>query len=337
LDCRLSLRFGEPDAGQHHLGVIRHTTHGGGPSRRDGTPELRVRLARTPADAFVEAWTTDRPVESGQRGGVVYGHDGEHAFCATRVAPAARYAPGTRAAYLQAFEVLADLGYRHVFRVWNFIGGINQPNADGLENYRDFCLGRAEAFERRPIDTDRLPAATGVGALGEGIDVYLLARRSGRHTAVENARQLPAYHYPQRYGPRAPRFARAAYLPPAGPLHISGTASILGHQTTHAGDIAAQCRTALANLAALIEPANLARHGIEETLDLTMARAIKVYLRRPADHDVARQLCAAAFSPAAEIAYLTTDLCRADLLVEIEGIVPANLTRSGRQTTPRPF
>jgi chorismate lyase/3-hydroxybenzoate synthase len=322
LDHRLRSYFGDPGEGSHPLGVIRYVTQGSGLTRRGEAPELRVHLARTAADVFAEVWTTDQPVESGQRGRIVYGHDGEYAFCAGRIPSAARYAARTRAAYLEAFGLLADLGYWHVFRMWNFIGHINEPNADGLEVYRDFCRGRAEAFGRSPLGNDRLPAATGIGSLGDGIGFYLLARRSGRHTTVENAQQVPAYRYPERYGPRAPHFARAAYLPLAGSLYVSGTASILGHETVHAGDVGAQCRTALANIAALIEPVNLARHGVREALDLTMLRTIKVYVRRQADHDVVRKLCGAAFSPTAGIVYLTTDMCRADLLVEIEGIVP---------------
>jgi chorismatase len=275
-------------------------------------------------------------VRAGQLGGIAYGHDGEYAFCAGRVTPAARYTAGVRHAYLSAFHLLAELGYRHVLRAWNFIGRINEPNADGLETYQDFCRGRAEAIDGSPLATERMPAASAVGALREGIDFYLVARRRGGHVAVENAYQTPAYRYPERYGPRSPSFARATYLPDQGNLFISGTASVRGHQSVHAGDAEAQCRTALANLTALVDPANLARHGIDGgPADLTMLRTIKVYVRRSRDLPVIRRLCADAFSPVAEVAYLTLDLCRADLLVEIEAIMPPSPAASpGRHPQP---
>jgi chorismatase len=265
---------------------------------------MDLHLTRDPTQAVTEVWTSDRRVTVGSHDGLAFGHDGEYAFCAGHTPAAARYAPGVRQVYLRAFGLLADLGYPYVFRMWNFVGRINEPNADGLETYRDFCRGRAEAFDRSPLPRDALPAATGVGAHTEGIAFYLLARREPGHVAVENHRQVPAYRYPHRYGPRPPSFARASRLPD-GALLISGTASILGHATVHAGDITAQCRTTLANLATL-------------TADLRSLQAVKVYVRRTRDLDVVRRLCDEAF--AGDVAYLTTDLCRTDLLVEIEGM-----------------
>jgi chorismatase len=117
---------------------------------------------------------------------------------------------------------------------------------------------------------------------------------------------MPAYHYPGRYGPRSPSFARASRLPD-GPLLISGTASILGHATAHPGDVAAQCRTTLDNLTTLAG-------------DLRSLQTVKVYVRHAEDLAAVRRECAAAFGGAA--AYLVTDLCRRDLLVEIEGVSP---------------
>ena len=302
----LTCRFGDPGAVAHPLGVVRYTTAGAAPAIRDGRPVLDVHLVRDPAHAVTEVWSSGRPVTAEVRDGITTGHDGEYAFCAGRVPPAARYARGVRRAYLGAFGVLARLGYPHVFRMWNFVGRINEPNADGLETYRDFCRGRAEAFDASPLPGTLLPAATGVGAHADGIDFFLLARRRPGHVAVENDRQIPAYRYPDRYGPRSPSFARASRLPD-GPLLISGTASILGHATVHPGDVTAQCRTTLDHLATLAG-------------DLRTLQTVKVYVRHARDLPAVRRECAAAF--AGEVAYLVTDLCRPDLLVEIEGVAP---------------
>jgi chorismatase len=272
---------------------------------------MDLHVAGDAAQAVTEVWTTDRPVTAGMRDGIAFGHDGRYAFCAARVPPADRYAAGVRQAYLRAFAVLADLGYPYVFRMWNAVGRINEPNADGLETYRDFCRGRAEAFERSPLPRDPLPAGTGVGAHSPGVGIYLLARREPGHAAVENHRQIPAYRYPAQYGPRPPAFARASRLP-GGPLLVSGTASIIGHRTVHPGDVAAQCRTSLTNLAALTDPGSL--------------QAVKVYVRHAHHLDAVRRRCAETFT--GDVAYLTTDLCRGDLLVEIEGMEPAQVPAS---------
>ncbi|MFC6016098.1 FkbO/Hyg5 family chorismatase [Plantactinospora solaniradicis] len=303
---RLRCLFGDPAAVPHPLGVVRYGTVATAPSVRSGTPTVDLHLVRDPAQAVTEVWTTDRPVSVGSRDGIAFGHDGRYVFCAGRVPAAARYAPGVRQAYRRAFGLLVDLGYPYVVRMWNFVGRINEPNADGLEIYRDFCRGRAEAFDSSPLPRDTLPAATGVGAHTEGVTFYLLARRAAGHVAVENHRQVPAYHYPDRYGPRPPSFARASRLPD-GELLISGTASILGHATVHPGDVVAQCRTTLANLATL-------------AADLSALQAVKVYVRHTGDLDAVRRLCTEVF--VGDVAYLVTDLCRTDLLVEMEGMSP---------------
>jgi chorismate lyase / 3-hydroxybenzoate synthase len=315
-----------PPAARNALGVVNYGARCLDPAIRAGVPVLDLRMVRTPGDGFAEVWTTGRPTKSGEHRGIVYAHDSEYMFCAGRIAPAATYAEPTRNAYLTAFELLASSGYRGVFRMWNFIGRINEDNAGGTETYRDFCRGRAEAFESRAIETAQIPAATGVGSLGDGIAFYLLAASRGRNTGIENPRQTPAYHYPSRYGPKSPRFARATHLRPAGVhrtegrIYLSGTAGILGHESVHAGDVEAQCQVTLDNIARLIGPGNLARYGLERSRDLADLQKIKVYVRRHADVAAVRAMCEKAFSPTAEVAYLNVDLCRSELLVEIEGI-----------------
>lgn len=318
MDGALTCVFADPATVAHPLGVIEHGTRAIAPEVRPHpakSPVVGLEVVADAAEAFTEVWTTNRPVVADRVGGIAYGHDGEYAFCAGHVPAAARCAPGVRDAYLAAFGVLADLGYPHVFRMWNSIGRINGVNADGLEVYRDFCRGRAEAFDRSPLPHGELPAGTGVGMIGDGVAFFLLARRSPGHLAVENRQQVAAYRYPQRYGPRPPLFSRATCVPDGG-LFISGTASILGHETAHEGDVVAQCRTTLDNLAALTDGENLSSQGVAAGRVAT--RAVKVYVRRRRDLDAVREQCRAAFGQATGVAYLVTDLCRTDLLVEIE-------------------
>ena len=66
--------------------------------------------------------------------------------------------------------------------------------------------------------------------------IYFLA---GAHPAhiLGNPRQVNAYDYPSLYGPRSPSFARASLYrsDSATQLFISGTASVVGHQSQHKG------------------------------------------------------------------------------------------------------
>ena len=75
---------------------------------------------------------------------------------------------------------------------------------------------------------------------------------------IENPRQTSAYHYPPKFGKHSPIFSRAcsgaARQRPS--LFISGTASIVGHETIHPGDVRAQTRETMANINALLDEAN---------------------------------------------------------------------------------
>jgi hypothetical protein len=124
--------------GGNVLGVVRYTNTFAGPELCGGHPELTMHMTDDADEGFVELWTTGQPVESGAHGGISYAHDGEYLFCAGRVPPSGIYAEGAKAAYFSAFDVMQSLGYRRILRMWNFIDGINEDNAAGMEIYRDF-------------------------------------------------------------------------------------------------------------------------------------------------------------------------------------------------------
>ena len=146
--------------------------------------------------------------------------------------------------------------------------------------------------------------------------VYFLAGRTAP-SFVENPRQLSAYHYPRQYGSHSPVFSRATlWRQPDGlALFISGTASIVGHRSLHIGDTAAQTRETLTNIEALLAEANRVARGVHFQLG---ALALKVYVRRPADLSVIKAELSAALGDSARVIYLRADICRQDLLVEIE-------------------
>ena len=101
---------------------------------------------------------------------------------------------------------------------------------------------------------------------------------------------------------------------------ISGTASITASETRHLCDIRAQTMQTLDNIEALIAADNFGSHGLAgfgATLaDLALAR---VYIKRREDYPVARQICEARLGELPAI-YAVGDVCRPELLVEIEGI-----------------
>ncbi|WP_448251771.1 chorismate transformation enzyme, FkbO/Hyg5 family [Ottowia oryzae] len=231
------------------------------------------------------------------------------------------------AAYDALFALLQARGTPHVLRFWNYLARINE-HAAGLERYRRFNRGRQDAFARaRRNALEGSPAASAVGSpAGAPLQVRVIASASRASLPVENPRQVSAYHYPSAYGPVAPSFSRAALLPRADGgalLAISGTASILGHATVHVGDVRAQTHEACRNLQAVLAAARAQAAG--RTLADLRDACLTIYVRHPQDAPavaaaLAEQLGEGAPALATAV-WLQADICRDDLLVEIEGVV----------------
>jgi hypothetical protein len=226
-----------------------------------------------------------------------------------------------RQAYTELFEVLARSDCPHLLRLWNYIARINAPDADGVERYRHFNAGRQQAFiDARRSAFDGTPAACALGTAEGPLRVFFLAGRRAP-LAIENPRQISAYRYPATYGARSPTFSRAALADVGGgrqALFISGTASIVGHATLHLGDVRRQTEESLANMAAVREVAALrAGAGFDVS-----ALIYTVYVRHRTDLATVREVfechVGAHSTAARDAVYLQADICRAELLVEIE-------------------
>ncbi|GAA3125522.1 hypothetical protein GCM10020254_86070 [Streptomyces goshikiensis] len=208
-------------AGRNVLGSVTYGHGGRPPGLLYGVPRLEVAMA-APADRPVtEVWTTDRQVRAGRQDDLVYAEDGEHFFCAVRIDERDVYRDAVRAVYESAFTLMWRLGYTRLVRMWNLVGAITESNGEGTENYRDFCVGRAQVFEAWSDRIAGMPAATGIGSLRPGIDLYFLASRSGIATHLENPRQTPAHQYPRQYGPQIAEL-RPRHRPGVGGRFRSG-------------------------------------------------------------------------------------------------------------------
>ncbi len=98
-------------------------------------------------------------------------------------------------------------------------------------------------------------------------------------------------------------------------LFISGTASIVGHETVHVGDVTAQTRETLDQHRSAVGEANRVSGAGRFS---TQHSAYKVYVRharRPAAHPIPTSHCTGR-----KVLYLQADVCRQDLLVEIEAV-----------------
>ncbi|WP_293776266.1 hypothetical protein [uncultured Oxalicibacterium sp.] len=220
------------------------------------------------------------------------------------------------AAYRQIFSLLHAQGFPYVLRFWNYMAAIN-ADTHGLERYRQFNLGRQQAFaDSGQAIAGNVPAACALGAADGPLTIAFLAARSPS-VAIENPRQISAYDYPEQYGPRSPLFSRAsvATLGTQRVLFLSGTASIVGHETLHADDIAAQTAESVANIAAVLAEARRKTGASCQLADLDYI----VYIRHAEHLQAVRNILHQQIGPDIKAAFVQADICRADLLVEIEG------------------
>lgn len=227
----------------------------------------------------------------------------------------------SRVAYQRLMDRVRDLGYPWLLRSWNFLPQINLGEGDS-ERYRRFCWGRSLGLEDRDVREAELCAATAVGTQGERLLVHLLAG-TAPGMPVENPRQVAAYHYPRIYGRRSPSFARAMAVTQEGnryALLISGTASIVGHRTVYPGETLPQLGETIQNLEALVGEAK-SRLGSSSPGAFGAGSLLRVYVRHGYLWDaIARRLRAA--WPNASLVGLEADICRRDLMVEIEAFHP---------------
>lgn len=289
-----------------------------GPHSASPAHALRVPLPVLGNSPASEEWLVNEPPLRETAGVLRLASAGDLLFGAATLAmdelDADALEAGTADLYRQLLRA-CELRDRRPLRIWNSMPAIHVGPAE-LNRYMRFCKGRADAFEDhygRGFER-YLPACSAVGSAGGPLVVsFLASAERSRH--LENPRQQAAYRYPRRYGPRSPSFARATQAAPSAGawLMLSGTASIVGNASMHAGDVVAQTRETLRNMRMLV-------HGDEHRPLGSRIAATKVYLRHAADFETVRGILDDELGTAARVLYLRADICRPELLVEIEGI-----------------
>lgn len=264
------------------------------------------------------ALSQNKSLKNARRGAIHYRVNDELLFGVMTVPESGSLQHATELAYLEIFSLMSALDYPHVYRFWNYMADINGINAsDGLERYRQFNVGRKDAFLAYENGIgDQLPAACALGLADGPLTIAFLLGREAP-IAIQNPRQINAYEYPDAYGPRTPSFSRATLLntQQQAILFISGTASIVGHLTQHPADVLAQTQETLFNLDAVIAEAN--RIAGQQTFNLQQCY-FRVYIRHAADLSVVRDAIEQHIGGAVNALFVQADICRQELLLEIE-------------------
>jgi len=285
-------------------------------------PVVCLNLPQFTGPPVAEVWTSSLPVTYHQAEGIHCAMNDEVLFGALQLGerPGTQLDIVTYRAYRHLLDQACALGYPYLLRVWNYLPYIN-CESDGLERYQRFCVGRHQALSEGLADFPRtLPAGTAVGTMAGPLEIHFLAaRQAGTH--VENPRQVSAYKYPRAYGPRSPSFARATLCSSISGSHllIAGTASVIGHVSAHVGDPHQQTLEIIRNLHALI--AHTERlNGV--TRGQWYGQALfKVYIRHSEHFSVIRDILREQLPAHTQLLYLQGEMCRSELLLEIEGVL----------------
>lgn len=286
----------------------------------DGIVALDMPVLGALSDTGFEIWLHGDDAKFNQIGNVRYVDDGATVFGYVCIPEPSdeNLEDLTYRAYIEALDFVRSLGNRHLWRFWNYFADINEP-VDGVERYQLFNIGRQRAFDSA---TDLLaagmPAASAIGIREGGLSVVFLAGPEPAQL-IENPRQISAFKYPEQYGPKSPSFSRAglvqigeSYL-----LLVSGTASIIGHESVHFDDACAQTLTSLQNIALVV----LETEKLEAQSFQMQEMLFRVYVRNACDY-VNVEKCFSEFFGDLEkplnVHYVLADICRSELLVEIE-------------------
>lgn len=230
-------------------------------------------------------------------------------------------------AYLAVRRLAESCARPFPLRFWNLIPRINESmEPEGRSRYIVFNGGRFKALTswlgnssagRWPV-----PTATGVGYSGRDLKIAcLLGALPG--DPVENPRQHSSYRYGRQYGPLPPCFARATRIRSGKEtlLLIGGTASVKGQHSRHSGSLAGQFTETCSNINSLLEQIFPNKQATTERVPLNHLRA---YVREQGHLEECRELMQSRFHGSRMPEVLQMELCRPELLVEMEGVVASS-------------
>jgi hypothetical protein len=220
-----------------------------------------------------------------------------------------------------------DFPVKSIVRQWNYIEDILGFEGE-KQRYQEFNNVRSSIYGNS-FQEKGYPAATGIGMNQGGIIIEFIAIQSDRliTAAIDNPEQIAAHSYSKNVlvGEECvlkttPKFERARYLELFGKkiIFISGTASIRGEHTVGMGDPAEQTEITIDNIKQLYSNKILSRIS---TGDLVPKYGhARIYIKNKKDFAEIRRTFKAHFGNL-PVVYIIADICRNDLLVEIEGKV----------------
>jgi enamine deaminase RidA (YjgF/YER057c/UK114 family) len=209
----------------------------------------------------------------------------------------------------------AGMGIENIVRTWFFVDRI-------LDWYGEFNAARSSVFDKWGLFDRILPASTGIGAAnshGAALVADAIAMRCDTRTLemrnVVSPLQCPAMTYKSS-------FSRAVEMkvPGGRQLYISGTASIAPDgKSAHRGDLDRQIALSMSVVREI-----LLSRGMEWS---DVSRGV-AYFKGAPNVAALERYCRVSGIPDLPLAIASADICRDDLLFEIE--IDATVTEEAR-------
>jgi enamine deaminase RidA (YjgF/YER057c/UK114 family) len=250
-----------------------------------------------------------------------------------------KYMDDTRKAANAAFDAVVEilqrenLSMNHLVRQWNFIGNILEMR-EGFQNYQIFNEVRSEYYKKYRTGSG-FPAATGVGMKYGGVFLDFCAVKSDdavKIKAINNPNQINAYEYGQQVlkgltpggssVKHPPQFERALLMinKTNSTLFVSGTASIIGQETIGRGDVSEQTVVTIENIMKLANAERINKFTGGSVSLPGRFSLLRVYIKKQEDFTAVKGICQEHF-PGTPAIFIEADICRDDLLTEIEAEV----------------
>lgn len=289
----------------------------------------------------IDIYTLDEPenILIKEQGGICFGviESSQESMLFVEGIPATDFSANVKEQSRELFGRLESLLSEHGFSVddivrqWNYIGNI-VAHRDGKQNYQEFNDARTEFYNTGSWHNG-YPAATGIGSEGEGIIVGVIAyKRAGHIYPIDNPLQVAAHAYSKQVlideeanAPKStPKFERAKVIETERGTYcfVSGTAAIRGEKSVEAHSAGVQTIQTLENIEQLVSPDNLVRCGCKP-YELEYAK-IHVYIKEAKDYEEVQSVVEQRW-PNVSALYSVADVCRSELLVEIEGILTTKI------------
>lgn len=209
-----------------------------------------------------------------------------------------------------------------IYRQWNYIEGITELN-NGSQNYQEFNDARS-IFYSSCNWSNGYPAATGIGTSCGGVMIEFYAAKGDESISlpINNPMQIAAHSYSQKVldgkvmkelsERTTPKFERARIA--GSTLYISGTAAIKGEKSTGSTSTVEQAACTMEIMDNLISKDNIPTDNNGSQYDI-----LRIYVKNEQEIPAVSAFMEEHY-PAIPRHCLVADICRPELLIEIEGV-----------------